>query len=621
MLHREKNDGKKFLFSLNRLPALYGFVCCLLISWETVAINPEPTKMKSSQKINSVKQNTKKFKVSNFFQRSTVLPKQKNAVLDSSYLQSQADSFYLKGERAFSNGQWEEGIHFLKQAILYKPKSIHLRRKLAERYTTSGLWAEATVQYETLLKKNPLLHSVRRRLIEIYTFNDLTREALKHHKVLLRENPDNFSVLFQHALLLMKDQKWPQALKALKTAGKKAVAEDQKVEILLVEISIYNHLNLPQQQKKRLAQAKFFQPQREDLALKLAWLYTQFEQTHLAINVLQDYQHRGRRSVLATQALVDLFTILNEKSKVRDQLLKLKEWGALDSNRFFYLAALLIEQGEYKQAIPLLKDLLIRPSPLTNHSRYLLGTVYEKQKKFPKALKEYNNITPESAYFVPARIRQAHILQDQSRDSKALTLLKPVIFTPQKTPQALLLYTHLLWKKRQKKQTLNVLTEGLKHFPQNRDLLFLRGLYFSRAGNFQKAIKDMEQILIHHPKDGETLHFLTGLYIKKNRNLNRAEVLVQKALSFHPNSISSLDTLGWTLFHKEDFEPALKYLNQAYSLNNQSSYIASHLGEIYYQLKDLKKSRFYFEKAALLETNEKKRKEIQNRARILQAEI
>lgn len=614
MLHQEKITRKKSFYQ-------HSLTFCLFLSLEAGAKNTKLLKKASLYQTKTAKQNIKKSSEKISTDNSFTFSTQDNQVLDSSYLQMQADSFYLKGERAFSNGQWDEGIRFLKQALLYNPRSIHLHQKLAEHYTTAGLWAEASVHYEVLLKYNPLLHSIRRRLIEIYNFNDLTREALKHHKTLLKEKPDNFSVLFQYALLLMKDRNWPQALKAIKTAGKKVVGDDQKVEVLLAEISVYGQLKRPHQQKKQLAQASFLQPEREDLALKLAWLHTQFGKPHLAVNVLRDYQRRESRSVLVTQALVDLFMVLNEKVKARHQLLKLKELGALDLNRFFYLAALLIEQGEYEQAIPFLKDLLIRPSPFKSRFHYLLGAVYEKQGKNSLAFKEYKNIPPKNGYFVPARIKQAQILQKQEQDSKALTLLKPIIFTSQDTPRALLLYTHLLWKKQEKKKTLNILTKGLKHFPKNRDLLFLRGLYFSRTGKFQKAVKDMEEILVHNPQDGETLHFLTSLYIKKNHKLDRAKALARKALSFHPNSRSSLDTQRWALFQKGDFEPALKYLNQAYSLNSQSSYIASHLGEIYYQLKDLKKSRFYFKKAALLETNEKKRKEIQNRARILQAEI
>lgn len=537
-------------------------------------------------------------------------------ILDSSYLQVKADSLFLKGEKAFSNGHWSEGIQFLKQAIAYNPESVYLRQRLAECYTTAGLWTEAAAQYESLLKKNPLSQSIRHRLIEIYTFNNLTEEALKHYDVLLKGNPDNFSLLFKYALLLMKERKWPQALKALKVAEKRVTGADQKAEVLLAEISVYGYLNLPQQQKKRLAQAKNLQPNREDLALKLAYLYTQFAKPALAINVLQDYQNR-HRSPLASQTLADLFMVLNQKTAAFQQLLKLKDMGALNPSRYFYLAGLLIERKEYEQAIPFLRDLLIRPSPLSDRFHYMLGTAYEKQGNLSQALKEYENIPAQSHYFISARIQQAQILQDQKKVSKALALLKPVIFIPRDAPRALLLYTRLLWQKQKTGKTLNVLTEGLKHFPQHRDLLFLRGLYFNQTGKFQNALKDMEQILTHDPHDEEALRFLANLYIKENHSLDRVEMLARQALSRRPNSSTLLDTLGWTLFQKGEFESALKYLSQAYSQNSQSSYIASHLGEIYYQLKDLKKSRFFFEKATSLEANEKRRKEIQQRVRIL----
>ena len=569
----------------------FALLCGFLISTAATAKN---TKLSKDDSLNQAKQ-----------------------IWDSSYLQVQADSLFLKGEKAFSSGQWSEGVQFLKQAISYNPGSTYLRQRLAEHYTTAGLWTEASAQYEAALEKNPLSHSIRHRLAEIYAFNNLTGEALKHYAILLKRNPDNFPSLFQYARLLIKEKKWSQALKILKTAKKRASGTDQQIEILLAEISVYGSLNLPQQQKKRLARAKTLQPHREDLALKLAYLYTQFAKPALAINVLQDYQNR-HRSPLASQTLADLFMVLNQKTKALQQLLKLKDMGALNPSRYFYLAGLLIERKEYERAIPFLRDLLIRPSPLSDRFHYMLGTVYEKQGKLSQALKEYENIPAKSNLFVSSRIQQAQILRDQGKESQALTLLEPVIFIPRQAPRALLLYTHLLWKKQKTKKTLNVLTEGLKHFPQHRDILFLRGLSFSRVGKFQNALKDMEQILNHNPRDEEALRFLANLYIKENQNLDRVETLARQALSLHPNSSSLLDTLGWTLFQKGEFKPALKYLSRAYSQNNQSSHIATHLGEIYYQLKDLEKSRFFFEKAALLEANEKRRKEIQQRAHILQ---
>ena len=437
MLRREKHITENPAPLPGTMPPLRGFALCLfLISWPAAA---------------------------------------KNQVLDSAYLQVQADSFYLKGERAFFKKRGDEGVRFLKRAILYAPRSVHLRQKLAEYYTESGLWAEAAVQYEALLKQNPHLHSLRRRLIEIYAFNDLTRDALKHHKVLLKGNRNSFPLRLRYALLLMKDRQWPQALQALQKAGKKAVEANQQVEILLAEISVYGNLNRPQQQKKRLAEAGFLRPDREDLALKLAWLYTQFGNPAEAVHVLRDYQQRQRRSVPVTQSLADLFMVLNEKPEALRQLLKLKEWGALNLNRFFYLAGLLIERGEYKQAIPFLQDLLIHPSPFTDQSRYLLGTVYEKQKRFFPALKEYKNIPRKSAYFVPARIRQAQILREQGAGFQGINPVKTGYFCLGNLPSgSVALHSSSLEKKAQK-QSPAYFNGGFKTFSTKQGFAVFKG--------------------------------------------------------------------------------------------------------------------------------------------------
>ena len=538
----------------------------------------------------------------------------------SGYLQIQADTFYLKGERAFSLGEKHKGIGFFKQAVLYDPRSIRLRQRLAEGYTSVGLWAEAVAQYEALLKEVPVLHSVRRRLAEIYALNDLSRPADEHYKILLSMAPESFPLLSQYARFLAQEKEWLKALEILKIAREKAPGVNQKVETLLMESSIYGLLGFPRRQKDLLALAPAEKPYRVDLILKIARRYVQFGETARAVRTLKDYHSRNSHSVETVRALADLSTALNQKAETRRWLLKLRELGELDFKRHFYLSALLSEQGDYGPARFLLQDLLNHSFSRADSARYLLGAVYEKQGEPLSALKEYGNIPSHSAYFVRARIQQAQILQNQGRDSKALNVLKPVIFARQHGPRALLLYTQLLWKKRKKQQTLKILTEGLKYFPQNRDILFLRGVCYSKSGNIQNALKDMEQILANNFKDGEALHFLADLHIKRN-DWNQAAALARKALALRPDSGSLLNTLGLALFQKREWGPALKYLTRAFSLSNHSGPIAGYLGEIYYQMNDLEKSRFFFEKAALLEPSEKKRKALQKRARALQAEI
>ena len=539
----------------------------------------------------------------------------------SGHLQIQADGFYLKGERAFALGEKHKGVGFFKQAVLYDPRSLHLRQRLAESYTAVGLWAEAAAQYEDLLKEAPFLHPIRFRLAEIYALNDLSRPAGEHYETLLSAVPEHFPLLFQYAHFLVQEKKWLKALKILKIAREKAPGTNQKVEVLLMESAVYGSTGSPRRQKDRLAVALAEEPSRADLTLKIARRYVRLGETARAVRALKDHYSRNSHSAETARALADLFTVLNRKAEARHWLLKLRELGELDFKRHFYLSALFSEQGDYGPARLFLQDLLTHSSPRADRVHYLLGVVYEKQGEPLNALKEYGSIPSYSAYFAPARIQQAQILQNQGRDFKAMNLLKPVIFTRRNGPRALLLYTQILWKKRKKQRTLAVLTEGLKHFPQNRDILFLRGSRFSQSGNIQNAVKDMEQILANNSKDGEALRFLTDLHIKRN-DWDQAETLARKALTLRPNSGSLLSALGLALFQKGKWEAALKYLRRAFASGNRAGIVAGYLGEIYYKRNDLEKSRFFFEKAALLSADAKKRRALRKRARaLLQAEI
>ena len=407
-----------------------------------------------------------------------------STVWDASRLRIQADSLYLKGEKALNEGRKSLSVDFLKQALIYDPGAGHLLLKLGEIYTREGLWAEAVRQYERILEKDPFSRSAHSRLAEIYAFNSLIQKALLHYGILREQNPKNFPFSLQYSLLLIQEKNWPSALTALKEAEKRAIHRDQRVEVLLAEFSVYDFLNRPLEQKKRLEQARALKPEREDLTFQIASLYVRLGDFSQAVHVLKDYQkRRPLPSLQTTRALTGLLMALNRKTEALHQLLRLKSVGGLNRELNFYLSALLIERGQADRAVPFLKDLMAHP-PFPRGSRYLLGLAYEKQGRVPQALQEYKNISTESPYFVPGCMQQARILQDQGKPRKALAPLK-----------------------------------------------------------------------------------------------------------------------------------------RAFSRNNRSSSIAGRIGELYYELKDLKNSRVFFEKAAVLERDHKKQREIQKRIRSLSAQI
>ena len=80
-------------------------------------------------------------------------------------------------------------------------------------------------------------------------------------------------------------------------------------------------------------------------------------------------------------------------------------------------------------------------------------------------------------------------------------------------------------------------------------------------------------------------------------DLNRAEELISKANSISPNQPHFLDTYGWILFQKGEYDTAKSYFESAYELNPKDAIIVDHLGDVNFKIGDLEEAIKHWESA------------------------
>ena len=541
-------------------------------------------------------------------------------IIDSHFLQSQADLEYLKAEEALHTNKKSEALQFLQKALSYKPKSNHLRTKLANIYFEEGFFSEAVRQYEFLLNQMPSDTKARHLLAEIYAFSDLNQEALKQYQILIQQKPDHFDFQFQKLGLLIREEKWSQSLFELAQLKTSARTKEDKARILFAEAYIYNTTNQNKKYQSKLEEIKNFKPDKEEDILKLSDLYIQNQNLTSAYLVLEDYQNRSENTEEVTQKLFELYKNNKQKQQAYEQANKLKQAGVLNPEQYFYMASFWVEKEQYDKAIPFLKDLitdsLSKNQPhsvqIVNYSKYVLGMIYERMQLSELAIKFYTDIPKQSSYFVSAHIQLAYLFYAENKQKQAIHVLKKLHSHSQITPKVFLLQAQFLFDSNKKKEALKVLTKGLNNgfFHHSPDLLFLRGFYLSQMGKIDLSIKDMEELLKKDPYYDEALNFLAYTYAEQKIDLNKAEKLSKQALSLRPNSAYFLDTMGWIFYQKEDFNQALFFLEKAFSLEKNNSQIVKHLVKVYYQLKEFEKHNLLLKKMIELEADEKKQKNI-----------
>lgn len=92
---------------------------------------------------------------------------------------------------------------------------------------------------------------------------------------------------------------------------------------------------------------------------------------------------------------------------------------------------------------------------------------------------------------------------------------------------------------------------------------------------------------------------------KRNKNLDIAEKLSLKSLESDPNNPSYLDTYGWILYQRGNYQSALEYILKSISQGESTAEVYEHAGEIYLKLNDTKNAIIYFNKSIELDSNER----------------
>ena len=540
---------------------------------------------------------------------SSIQKNSQSPIIDSNYFELQADSAYLKGEEAFFAGRRTEALKHFKKALLFAPNSSHLRKQIIQIYEQEGLFAEALSRYKAFsqtMGKNKEFHQ---KLTNIYTLRGLNNKALEHLQLLLKQEPDHFLPWFKQALLLIHQRDWTEALKALKTAKTKATNLEEKVQVVLSQSYVFACLQDVSQSLKTMSQLARFQIPHEKLVLQIADFYKSLGQHLLALSYLESFQKTQGVTKQISQSLLDYYISSENWEKAGQQMEHIQALGQFANHHYFYMAMLLMEKQDYDRALAYLKD-LVSAEPKQGQYLYFLAFIYEQQKQWIKALETYNQVQVSSPHFLAAQLQAAQLLKQMGQQKKSFSLLEKLSFSSYGDirPQALLLYSESLWNSKYRKKALNVLTRGLERQPFHIDLLFLRGFYFKQSGYLNRALKDMERILKKQSNHEEALHFIASFYSEQEIHLNTAETMARKALFLKPHSSYFLNTLGWILFQKGNWQSALPYLNQAFVKNSRDSHIAKRLGKVHFQLKNFEKSDYFFKEALRLEKNDRQLK-------------
>lgn len=128
-------------------------------------------------------------------------------------------------------------------------------------------------------------------------------------------------------------------------------------------------------------------------------------------------------------------------------------------------------------------------------------------------------------------------------------------------------------------EALQVLEEGLQHFPDNTDLLYEHAMAAERNHQPDVMEASLRKIIKLAPESQHAYNALGYSLAERNERLPEAYDLIKKALELAPDDPFIMDSMGWVEFRLGRLEKAEEILRRAYALKADPE-IATHLGEV-----------------------------------------
>lgn len=209
----------------------------------------------------------------------------------------------------------------------------------------------------------------------------------------------------------------------------------------------------------------------------------------------------------------------------------------------------------------------------------ILAQIAEDQKDSDAALKWLTQVESGQMY-LPAQIKRAEIMAKRGDLAAARKLLVELeVDNEHDRVQILMADAQLLRQANQNEEALAVLTEGVKRYPGNTDLLYDFAMAAEKLNRLDIMESTLRKVIELDPKNQHAYNALGYSLAERNIRLDEALSLIDMALKLAPEDPFIMDSMGWVQFRLGKLKEAEDSLRRAYVLRPDPE-IAVHLGEV-----------------------------------------
>jgi tetratricopeptide (TPR) repeat protein len=388
----------------------------------------------------------------------------------------------------------------------------------------------------------------------------------------LEKNPEDSLTRQELADMLIRNEQFQQALDVLQD-----LTEEQRSPVINFYLA-KAHEGLG---RRGLAIDLLTRAVSEDSGLFEAWAELAYlhelEQNYVEAEAIYFRMlEMGESSQELWLRLVDL----NLKLKNPQKALQLTKQGPNDLSFALGAGTLFVDQGYYKQAQQIFLPLLESKPQAEEVYFYLALLAFKGDKDLPKAIELLEKVPVANRFHNRALRFRSHLLFEIGKKTEAVETARTgrELYPDQKDFWSLGASLHE--EAGEAEKALQLLTEALLKWPDDDELLYLKGVLLDKLDHKAEAMRIMEDIVAQNPEHADALNYIGYTLADQNRELERAFALIQKALQIKPDNGYIRDSLAWILFRLGEIEAAWAEVQSALQLADNDPVIWEHYGDI-----------------------------------------
>ncbi len=477
-----------------------------------------------------------------------------------------ANVFYQIAEISYLKKNVKEAVRFAQVAVQLNPKNIWYNNLLADLYKSNRDYEKSANLY-----------------LQMY-------DNLKPELNYLYEAASNFFYVGKYK-------------KSIKILDKVEKLIGPKEEVIIKKEQVYLQSN---KINKAIGEVERLNKLYPDVKYKgmLADLFLSKKDDKKAIAIYNEILKEDPNNGYASIALCDYYKAQGKHDLAYTYLKK--AIGSADMEVKYKIQILVsfvnpIAEGEKRKQAYELIDIFKQANKGEASASMLKADLLLQDKKYTEAREEYLATTKlESSNYL---VWQQILYCDQELNNNEF-LLADCEEALANFPTEPLFYNYKAYASLQFKKydmAIDAALKGVEFVVENDELKIQLLSIAGDAAHYAKKLHLVdsiyEQALILNPENAYALNNYAYFLSLRKENLDKADSMSFLSLQIEPNSASYLDTYGWILYQKKEYEKAKSYIEQSLKLSPNSGEVLEHYGDILYKLGEKEEAVKFWNKA------------------------